>query len=303
MKTLLPRCLLFILFSNFIWGNLVSGESNIPVISPGDNTGEIITMNNGNNSSLPPFVKDHTLSKSISQYTGEISQESDIFTEDDRGVISSVRFDNLTSPPAIEWEWYDPSGNILWDSVSKPFIGKKYAYQHMWIPDSSVKSGEWTVKILLEGEVIDTKTFTVNLKERTFPSTNSYSDDSFYNCDRTCGGQCCPEGMRCCNDLKNGPTCYDPSTTTCDRVSGRSDSSSCGDCPEGWVGPDEECMCRRTAISTPGTYVQPQVTKGPDPMELLDMDFGYGYTCTECPPGWSGPDENCVCTRWVYSYT
>lgn len=242
-------------------------------------------------SSLPPSIIDHTLSKTINEYTEEISQECNTFSWDDRGIVSSIRFDNLTTPPDIEWEWYDPNGNLQYDSLSQPKIGKKVAYQFMWMKISPELTGVWMVKVLLDGEVIDTKTFTIIPGETT-------------TCDRTCGGQCCPEGMKCCNDMNTGPTCYDPSTATCDIVYGsRSGSTSCGTCPSGWSGPDKDCMCTRwSSVSTSSPVVQPQITIGPDPMAPLSMDFGHNYKCNACPPGWSGPDENCECWRWVYTY-
>jgi len=96
------------------------------------------------------------------------------FNTEDNYVVAHVELENISGKHRIEWQWYDPYNRLYLESA--PYIMKiargKYArkagaWHHINIRGDKAmhRQGEWQVKILVDGDLVDTKSFTVASKD------------------------------------------------------------------------------------------------------------------------------------------
>jgi len=96
------------------------------------------------------------------------------FNTEDKYVVAHVDFENLTGKHQVVWQWYDPYNRLYLESA--PFTMKiargKYArkasaWHHINIKGEKAmnRQGAWKVKILVDGDLVDDKSFTLASKD------------------------------------------------------------------------------------------------------------------------------------------
>jgi len=132
----------------------------------------------------PPFrVVETTLAKGVDDRdTRAIPlNPTTTFTTEDQEVVSFIAYENLSGKHQLRWEWYDPEGKLysrtrhypIRSSMNK-YIKRGSAWHKMSIKGTKAQylSGEWNVKIYLDGAMAANKYFRINqiqVAKRTQP--------------------------------------------------------------------------------------------------------------------------------------
>jgi len=124
-----------------------------------------------------PAVKLHelTLSKSISkQSTMALPlNPTTIFTSQDTEVFALLKFENLSGKHRLKWDWYKPNGDLYLSTGNFPLTVSKGKYlKHATTWHSLVLKGDdavnypgtWQVKVSVDGEQVDSKSFSLAAK-------------------------------------------------------------------------------------------------------------------------------------------
>lgn len=113
-----------------------------------------------------------TLSKQIEKkQTSALPGESTgFFTTQDKEVIACLKFHNLYGKHTLRWDWYGPTGHLYHSSGNFPleikdgfFVKEATPWHQLKIKGDKATGmpGEWTLKVLFDGEIIQTRTFTL----------------------------------------------------------------------------------------------------------------------------------------------
>ncbi|MGD9188187.1 MAG: hypothetical protein PVI89_08255, partial [Desulfobacteraceae bacterium] len=120
----------------------------------------------------PSKFESLTLSKQIEkkQTRALPSKSTSLFTTQDEQIIACLKFKNIYGKHTIRWDWYGPSGNLYHSSGNFPleikggfFVKEATPWHRLKIKGDKAAEmpGEWTLKILFDGEIIQTRTFTL----------------------------------------------------------------------------------------------------------------------------------------------
>lgn len=212
-----------------------TSELNGTISRPISEKSAAIEDNSGDNRSTPENTtkfrlmgfKEQTLSKGVNENSGEPYGITKTFLSTDERVCSILHFDPLVSDSDIEWRWYDPNGNLYRSFRDQAEKGWDWLFCYIDLKnyEPSSKPGEWFVDFLFNGEVIDSKNFTIEIdKTPSFepisasstPNINYGTGTPPKNCPgiTECGNNCCGPSEGCCYTA-NGPVCYNPLTHVC----------------------------------------------------------------------------------------
>lgn len=126
-------------------------------------SGSTSTMDYSFDEGLPGF-SGLILAKDFDEENGEAIGISDTFLTTDTRICAFLEFDPLISDSNLEWNWYDPSGNLFIEDFLLAEEGWDWACYYIDIQDyeKPLLPGEWKIDLIYNGEVLDTKTFTLN---------------------------------------------------------------------------------------------------------------------------------------------
>lgn len=104
------------------------------------------------------------ISKNFDEENGEPIKISDTFLITDERICAFVSFDPLLSDSKLEWHWYDPTGNLFIEDFLLAEEGWDWACYYIDIQDyeKPLLPGEWKVDFLYDGEILDSKRFSLN---------------------------------------------------------------------------------------------------------------------------------------------
>ena len=118
------------------------------------------------------------LSKDVSKQTSIAVPEdpTNNFSVLDSKVVALVRFENLSGRYRIRWDWYSPGGGLYFSTGDFPLFtteGKYLKDATAWHSlnlkgDDAVEfPGEWIVKVFVNDDLADSKTFTLASEKKT----------------------------------------------------------------------------------------------------------------------------------------
>lgn len=122
-----------------------------------------------------PFdcVKNITLSKGIEKGAiGMPVEPTTTFSTEDKEVIAYLKCSNLTGEHKLRWEWYDPNGKLYLSTGNYPlytssgkYVKEATAWHRLSISGEKAVnySGDWQVKVYLDGDTIASKGFTIEV--------------------------------------------------------------------------------------------------------------------------------------------
>ncbi|MCS7019844.1 MAG: hypothetical protein RMJ87_11670 [Cytophagales bacterium] len=103
----------------------------------------------------------------------------------DTVAICHLTFLNITAEQRfrVVWEFYDPDGNLAHTDYINltPKGSPHYAYCPMTIDYRSIKTGKWTVKVLIDGEVAHQRTFDISVGNADIALTTAMENDKPVN--------------------------------------------------------------------------------------------------------------------------
>ena len=101
---------------------------------------------------------------------GELLAPSDITTDfvfQDQDVFCFVELKNVGRAMSLKWKWYAPDGNLFKETINVPvneneaYLETVTAYDKLDIPQKKNFEGRWVVVILVNGELVGRRTFTL----------------------------------------------------------------------------------------------------------------------------------------------
>lgn len=120
----------------------------------------------------PPKFKGVVLAKAIDS-AGTIAKPklaASEFDPEDQHVFSLATFENMTGTHQLRWEWIDPQGKMYIATRNYPlevkqgkYLPKVTAWHQISLKDEAAADmpGEWSVKLFVDDEMIDSKPFLV----------------------------------------------------------------------------------------------------------------------------------------------
>jgi hypothetical protein len=122
----------------------------------------------------PPKFRGMVLAKGIDEsgLIGVPKEQTVEFNTEDEQVVALVSFENMSGTHKLRWEWVDPAGKVYLSTKNHPlkvnrgkYLPKVTAWHRISLRDEAAvdSPGEWAVKLFVDGELIDTKSFVVNL--------------------------------------------------------------------------------------------------------------------------------------------
>ena len=96
-----------------------------------------------------------------------------IFTSQDTEVFALLKFENLSGKHRLKWDWYKPNGDLYLSTGNFPLTVSKGKYlKHATTWHSLVLKGDdavnypgtWQVKVSVDGEQVDSKSFSLAAK-------------------------------------------------------------------------------------------------------------------------------------------
>jgi hypothetical protein len=103
----------------------------------------------------------------------------------DTVVMCHVTFRELTANNIFKvvWEYYDPEGSMVYTNHLdlKPTSETYYAYSPMMIDYRSIKTGKWKVKLLIDGEPVNERSFDISVGNANVTLTSGMKNDKPVN--------------------------------------------------------------------------------------------------------------------------
>ena len=124
----------------------------------------------------PPKFQDMVLAKQIddSGVIGVPRDQTREFNTEDEQVVALVTFENMSGTHKLRWEWVDPKGKVYLATKNHPlkvekgkYLPKVTAWHRISLKDEPAVDvpGEWSVKIFVDNDLIDSKPFIVKVIE------------------------------------------------------------------------------------------------------------------------------------------
>lgn len=143
-------------------------------------------------------LADHTTCEDVDEYPWDPIARTHIFTSDDEFVCSWLKLDKVRGSYKVEWEWYDPSGNLYYGGEYTTPDPEDEGYDYwLWVKcwgyiyirdhAPARKPGEWEVKVYIDGEYKFSESFAIGVSRGRWSGTipapgEGYASDevSFY---------------------------------------------------------------------------------------------------------------------------
>jgi len=129
---------------------------------------------NKNVKKTPEFkVVKTTLAKGINESGDKdiLLSPTQTFTTKDNAVIAHIELANMSGKHKVQWKWYDPDGNLYYETDSykvgvskKKYVEEATAWHKISIKGDKAQNhpGDWMVEIYYDGNMVGSKEFIIN---------------------------------------------------------------------------------------------------------------------------------------------
>ena len=120
----------------------------------------------------PPKFEGMVLAKAIDESgnLGAPKEQTDQFNTEDKQVVALVTLENMYGTHKLRWEWISPDGKVYMTTDNHPlkvrngkYLPKVTAWHRISLNNEAAADspGQWFVKLFVDDELIDTKSFTL----------------------------------------------------------------------------------------------------------------------------------------------